>query len=555
MLRSLALLLAIAACAEAQELVILWRESCSAARLGLELPPGRALCAGLEREAEALFERAREGRSADGGAPVDLRRYSVHPLASDAPLEALLAALRADPRIELAYHRRAPAPPPGDLAPPTPSFHARQHHGTAAPAGVGAWAAARALGGLGAHRRLVVVEWSWHRAHEDIASLARAPILLAPASALFADHGTASIGLVAADPDLAGIRGAASEVELALSSANASAGYSVARALLAAQGFLRAGDVVLLEVQARSPLGLVPAELDRADFDAIRNLVAAGIHVIEPAGNGGVDLDDPFFAGVFDRAQRDSGAILVAAADGTPPRRASFSSFGSRVDVNAHGQRVTTTGFGDLFDPVPTPEQRYTASFSGTSSAAAITAGAALQVLGAHAAHLAPFGAPPLTPLALRDLLRRTGTPPATVNEAQQIGRRVDAENALRSLGAIRALHLLDDARLASSVRLELAAHELAFSADAFALFGALASLPTAFPAPSAACGRFLLDPTSSFLLASGLVPNGPAPLLSFALPPDPVLRDLRVVLQAFYVNAASGALCASGAQVLHVVG
>ncbi|MBK9385859.1 MAG: S8 family serine peptidase [Planctomycetes bacterium] len=556
MLRSIAFLLLASTAAPAQELVLLWRERGDAeCAIHPALPAGRALCAGFERDAGALFARATQGTCADGGAPIDLRRYSVHPLPSDAPVATILELLAGDPRLELAYFRAAPAPPPGDLLPPTPSFHGRQHHLGDAPAGVGAAAAARALGGLGSGRRLLVVEWSWHRTHEDIAGLASALVLATPAAALFADHGTASIGLVAADPDLPGIRGIASDVALALASPNTAAGYSVSRALLASQSLLRAGDVVLLEVQARSPLGLVPAEYDRADFDAIRNLVAAGVHVIEPAGNGGVDLDDPSFAGLFDRALRDSGAVLVAAAEGTTPQRSNASSFGSRVDVNAHGLRVTTTGFGDLFDPVATPDQRYTASFSGTSAASAITAGVALQVLGAHQAQLAPFGGPPLTPLALRDLLRRTGTAPATPLELQQIGRRVDAESALRAIGAVRALHLLDEPRLGSIVRLELAPQELAFPADAFALFGALASQPVAFPAPSAACGRFLLDPLAFFSLGSDLVPNGPLPPLSFAIPPDPALRELRVVLQALYLHAASGALCGSGAQVLRVIG
>ncbi|MBL8900882.1 MAG: S8 family serine peptidase [Planctomycetes bacterium] len=559
MLRSLLLLLAAATaslvppCA-AQELLVLWRERCDADRAKHpELRDGRALCVGLDREAEQLFERSLRGTCADGGRPVDLRRYSVHPLDERSSAKLALERLRADPRIEHVERRAALAPPPGDIAPPTPSFHARQHYLAEAPAGVGAAVAARALGGLGAARRIVDIEWSWHRSHEDIAALATAPLFQAPAAAVFTDHGTASIGLIAADPDLAGIRGIASDAAIGFSSPNAAAGYSVARALLAAQSFLRAGDVVLLEVQARSPLGLVPAEFDRADFDAIRNLVAAGVHVIEPAGNGSVDLDDPFFGGLFDRAQRDSGAILVAAADGATPQRSNASSFGSRVDVNAHGLRVTTTGFGDLFDPVPTPDQRYTATFSGTSAASAITAGVALQVLGAHAAQLAPFGAAPLTPLELRDLLRRTGTPPATALEQQQIGRRVDAANALRSIGASRGLHLLDDALLGASVRLELAPRELAFLADAFALFGSLASQPVAFPAPSAPCGRFLLDPLAFFELGTGLVPNGPLPPLVFAIPADPALRELRVVLQAFYVNAAGASLCSSAAQVLSI--
>jgi hypothetical protein len=127
--------------------------------------------------------------------------------------------------------------------------------------------------------------------------------------------------------------------------------------------------------------------------------------VVEAAGNGSVQLDAPGCLDLFDRSVRDSGAIIVGA--GNPfHERLSFSSHGSRVDLQAWGERVATTGYGDLFNPGDTL-QRYTSGFNGTSSASPIVAAAVLSVQGARIAS----GAGPLDPVPLRTLLAATGAP------------------------------------------------------------------------------------------------------------------------------------------------
>ena len=81
-----------------------------------------------------------------------------------------------------------------------------------------------------------------------------------------------------------------------------------------------------------SQKGYLPAEDVQAVYDSIRLATAKGIIVAEAAGNGQMDLDQPFWRGRFDRSVRDSGAILVGAGDafGEPLW---FTNFGSRVDI------------------------------------------------------------------------------------------------------------------------------------------------------------------------------------------------------------------------------
>ena len=172
---------------------------------------------------------------------------------------------------------------------------------------------------------------------------------------------------------------------------------------------LEAGDVLLIEVQR----GRLPAEVDAADFDAIRLASALGVVVVEAAGNGGVDLDAcvnlPDGRSLRRGAAgfRDSGAILVGASRSALPHdRASFSNHGSRLDCFAWGDSVTSCGYGDLAGDAAT--NYYTSSFSGTSSASPIVAGAAALVQYLHRAG----GAGTLGPRALRALLSnpKTGT-------------------------------------------------------------------------------------------------------------------------------------------------
>jgi hypothetical protein len=149
------------------------------------------------------------------------------------------------------------------------------------------------------------------------------------------------------------------------------------------------GRVLLFEVAIQAVLDdnhqtytMAPVEVYGEYYDAIRLATALGIVVVEPAGNGKKSLDaykDPVtHTNILDPTVRDSGAIMVGACHPTTRRRwvnpltGSGTHFGTRVNCFAWGDGVWA----------PAPDGSFTGydNFNGTSSAAAIIAGAALAV-------------------------------------------------------------------------------------------------------------------------------------------------------------------------------
>ena len=192
-------------------------------------------------------------------------------------------------------------------------------------------------------------------------------------------HGNSVLGILVARHNTIGVAGIAPNATVRTVSVFEEGTYVMqpSAAITYAANRMAAGDVLLIEDQLG---GVKPLELEPLSLTAIKTAVGNLLVVIEPAGNGGLPLDDQVTPGnqrILRRHSRsfvDSGSIIVGACKGPAPAVASgWSNFGCRVDCCASGDGVTTT---DGVAPW------YTHTFNGTSSASAIVAGAAAVIQG-----------------------------------------------------------------------------------------------------------------------------------------------------------------------------
>lgn len=373
----------------------------------------------------------------------------------------------------------------------TPDFFSRQGYLSGASGGIYAVYAWTVEGGTGAGVTVYDIEWGWNQEHEDLDSAFGAPVLIDQGDfSIFSDdqreHGTAVLGELIATRDAIGVTGIAYQSSIKLVPVNTSVhpsdpAHAIALALLDGAG---PGDVILLEVQHRPVCGISdwgPVEWAQDIFSAIVEAVAAGVVVVEAAGNGSIDLDGdgcrvggiskfPAIPPVgvrlgHPRHPYDSGAIIVGA--GQPPRqclsdcanagafcvadgdcaggifcsgclanahageRTSFSTYGQRVDLQGWGSGVATTGYGaapasgnGYSDPnEPANDDRwYRFTFDGTSSAAPMVAASAAIVQSVWKTR----GHGPLKPECVRDVLVSTGT-----ESPDEIGPRPDLRAAI----------------------------------------------------------------------------------------------------------------------------
>lgn len=382
------------------------------------------------------FERAVAPVFTRADAPPVLDRWWRVEVPADR-VDAALRQLASRPEVARAFVPGALSLPSRDDGPAcpirTPAYDPRQGYLGPAPGGIDAAAAWVLPGGRGEGVWFADIEGGWNERHEDLPGDRIEVVAGRPTrDAHWEGHGTAVLGEVVGRDNELGVVGIAPDVERVLVASIF--GASLPDAIDRAAAALRPGDVLLIELQLTGPRGrYVPVELMDDVFDAIAVATARGVIVVEAAGNGAEDLDHPAYGGAFDRRVRDSGAIVVGA--GAPPRpgytdraRLEFSNFGARVDVQGWGRGVTTLDYGDLQRCGSVARERdYTDSFSGTSSASPIVAGAAVLLQGIHRAR---FGVP-MTPREVRALLAATGSPQTA---GAPIGPRPDLAAALRAL-------------------------------------------------------------------------------------------------------------------------
>jgi len=147
-----------------------------------------------------------------------------------------------------------------------------------------------------------------------------------------------------------------------------------------------AGDVIVYEMQEYGPNNnYVPAEYDQVVWDLTKAATDSGIAIVAAAGNGNVDMDSPAMASYM--ARGNSGAIIVGAGTAnTNHTRIYYSCYGTRVDLQAWGENVQSTGKIVSLNPILIGNdfnQSYQ-TFAGTSSATPIVASCAAVLQSYH---------------------------------------------------------------------------------------------------------------------------------------------------------------------------
>jgi hypothetical protein len=320
------------------------------------------------------------------------------------PQALLIVGLRRSPAVERVELERQVGPPPVNRT--NNDYAGVQAHLDPAPTGIDADWVWTTLTLDGAGISFADVERGWLLTHEDLKAKMPAALLTNQNNPGRMDHGAAVLGLVVGvdnDKGIVGVAPGVTTVHLA-SHWDGTSSNNVADAIEKAADVLTKGDVLLLETQSgdEGPIE-TQSELER---NAIKTATSKGIVVIEAAGNAG-EFTDTTWPELAD----DTGAIVVGASDGVggavPHPRNIVSNYGTRVDCFATGQGLVSAGFGDLDGGGGDDDKEYTKSFSDTSGASAILAGAA--ILAQHM-HVDASGGARLDSAGMRLLLTQDGT-------------------------------------------------------------------------------------------------------------------------------------------------
>lgn len=305
-----------------------------------------------------------------------------------------------------------PIVPPADIPPVTPYYEPNQTFLDPDP-GVNmryAWG----LGQSGMGIRIRDVEYGFNHNHEELvdrnAFIASGMNISSSATASYTEHGTSVFGIMYADRGGYGVSGMAyGATEMVLFPEWQQSGYNRVNAVTQAIANSIAGDVIVYEMQAYGQgNNYVPAEFDSVVWDLTKAATDAGIHIVEAAANGNQDLDSAYYASFM--ARGNSGAIIVGGGtDNLAHNRISYSTYGSRVDVQGWANNVRTCGTGDLIMIGGDFNQGYT-NFSGTSSATPIVASCVVVLQSYYRSLTGNY----MTPQAMRQLLQTTGIPQGT---------------------------------------------------------------------------------------------------------------------------------------------
>jgi Subtilase family len=454
--------------------------------LGATLTPLFGNREALNRRAAALHERRADAPDLSRFYQVTAREEDYDRISRELRALDIVSSVYRKPAADAPYFAPAPAVEYsceetacctcGWAPEETPDFSARQRYFGAAPGGVDArYAWQRGAKGQGVE--IVDIEREWRFDHQDIVGAPGVGLIGGtPADCLRErNHGTAVLGMLVGTENGRGVIGLCPQAHVRGYSTRTSgvpanqipgtaetskAIFEATRALTNDYSDLTTGHILLLELQRVGPGGYnIPVEWWWDDFIVIRDATLLGLIVVSAAGNGhpltfvGANLDDPIYdtpLPEFDPEWKnpfkwdaatnarvtDSGSILVGA--GAPPigtpradrSRLRYSNYGNCVDTQGWGQEVVTTGYGCL-QGGPDEKKWYMGEFGGTSAASAMIAG----VLGCVQAYRrARSGAPRLSAVEARWLLRRYGSPQVADGPQYPVSQRIGSRPDLRQL-------------------------------------------------------------------------------------------------------------------------
>ncbi|PEI84667.1 putative mucin/carbohydrate-binding domain-containing protein [Bacillus toyonensis] len=375
----------------------------------------------------------------------NLLNYYIVQAPNNIEIELLLKKFETSPLVEEAYIQEKQILTPPEIQLPNLSVNPHddprfknQGYLEAAPKGINASHAWSIKGGDGKDTTFVDMEYGWLLNHEDLVNK-NIKLMSGQNISQHRAHGTSVLGIVSSEDNQIGNIGIAPKANVKVISQIRDNGiYNTADAILSAVHNLQAGDILLLEAQASyDGYGdkYLPVEVHPDIFDAIRVGADKGIIIIEAGANGSNDLDnfkDRNGKKILNRNSpdfKDSGAIMVGAGSSTVPhKRLWFSNYGSRLDVYGWGENVDTTSA----NPSQNTTNLYTSTFSGTSSASPIIAGAATSIQGIAKEHRGS----PYTPAELRNILSNPNTGTKSQDPwNDRIGVLPDLKSILDNLG------------------------------------------------------------------------------------------------------------------------
>lgn len=344
----------------------------------------------------------------------DMNNYFVLSVPDHKKTEDWINRLNALTDVEIArpIYLPPPLPLPGD-------YQYLQGYLDPATTGIDATWAWSLAGGTGDNVTICDVELNWNSNHHDLPNF---PWWIPPGYTwgnwgYDTHHGTAVLGEMVSHNNGWGTTGAAYGAAAAVAPSYLNNAWVPYVAIQYAVTQLSEGDIILIELQTWGPgSGMVPIEWELPNYNAIVAAVGNGIHVVEAAGNGSEDLDDPIFnqGHAPFLPENNSGAIMVGAGaapaafggSDTERSRLYFSNYGSRVDLQGWGERVMTTGYGSYYSSEGI-NYYYTDNFGGTSSASPIVASAVAIYESVMEAETGSI----VDPATMRTVLKNTGSP------------------------------------------------------------------------------------------------------------------------------------------------